>query len=139
MTSALSGCRVVELGSMIAAPYCGKLFGDLGAEVVKVEPPAGDAARLEGPFLEDRPDPETSALFLYLNTSKRGIVLDLENSEDKATLHELVRGAVPARDVARLGDHAAAEVDGDIEGDQSVAVEAQVEGVDRCTGGHETE
>jgi crotonobetainyl-CoA:carnitine CoA-transferase CaiB-like acyl-CoA transferase len=109
MTAALSGCRVVELGSMIAAPYCGKLFGDLGADVVKAESRAGDPARREGPFLEERPDPETSALFLYLNTSKRGIVLDLEVAEDQETLRELVRNADvlitdrTAAELARLG------------------------------------
>jgi crotonobetainyl-CoA:carnitine CoA-transferase CaiB-like acyl-CoA transferase len=79
-TGALSGLSVLELGSMIAAPYCAKLLADLGAEVVKVEPPGlGDPARRRGPFPGDVPYLERSALFLYLNTSKRGITLDLES------------------------------------------------------------
>ena len=77
--SALSGIKVVELATMYSGPYCGKLLADLGAEVIKVEPPEGDPARIEGPFPEDEPHPEKSALFLYLNTSKRGVTLDLKN------------------------------------------------------------
>ena len=74
----LRGLSVLELGRMVAAPYCGKLLADLGAEVLKIEPPgAGDPARRVGPFPEDRPHPERSALFLYMNTSKRSITLEL--------------------------------------------------------------
>jgi crotonobetainyl-CoA:carnitine CoA-transferase CaiB-like acyl-CoA transferase len=63
---------------MVAAPYCAKLLADLGADVVKVEAPGlGDPARRRGPFPDDVPHLERSALFLYLNTSKRGITLDL--------------------------------------------------------------
>jgi len=68
---------VLELGEEVAAPYCAKLLGDLGADVVKVESPAGDPARRRGPFPGDEPDPERSATFLYFNTSKRSLRLDL--------------------------------------------------------------
>jgi crotonobetainyl-CoA:carnitine CoA-transferase CaiB-like acyl-CoA transferase len=89
-TGALSGLSVLELGSMIAAPYCAKLLADLGAEVVKVEPPGlGDPARRRGPFPGDVPHLERSALFLYLNTSKRGITLDLESETGRRILREL--------------------------------------------------
>ena len=74
---ALSGLRVLELGTFVSAPYCGKLFAGYGAEVIKVEPPGGDIARAHGPFRDGRPHPETSALFLYLNTGKRSVELDL--------------------------------------------------------------
>jgi crotonobetainyl-CoA:carnitine CoA-transferase CaiB-like acyl-CoA transferase len=75
---------VLEIGEMVAAPYCAKLLADLGADVLKVESPgAGDPARLRGPFPDDRPHPERSALFLYLNTSKRSITLDLESEEGR--------------------------------------------------------
>jgi len=75
--SALSGIRVLEYGQLLAAPYCGKLLADLGAEVVKIEPPlVGDQARHRGPFLHDVPHPETSALFLYLNANKRSVTLN---------------------------------------------------------------
>lgn len=73
MTGALEGLRVVEHAQLIAGPYCGKLLADLGAEVIKVEPPEGDEARRWGPFSSGKPDPERSGLFLYLNTNKRGV------------------------------------------------------------------
>jgi crotonobetainyl-CoA:carnitine CoA-transferase CaiB-like acyl-CoA transferase len=72
---ALTGCRVLEAGEGIVVPYAGGLLAGLGAEVVKVEPPAGDRARGLGPFPDDRPDPEASGLFHYLNAGKRGATL----------------------------------------------------------------
>lgn len=84
---------VLELGEMVAAPYCAKLLGDLGADVVKIERPEGDPARLRGPFPGDAPDPERSALFLYLNTSKRSVRLDLETERDRRTFTELAARA----------------------------------------------
>ena len=83
-TGALSHLRVVEVGSGFAAAYTAKLLGDLGADVVKVESPQGDLTRELGPFPRGRVDREASGLFLYLNTNKRGIVLDLDSSEDRA-------------------------------------------------------
>lgn len=74
---ALEGIRVVELGQMVSAPYCAKLFADYGADVIKVEPPdGGDTARRWGPFPGDRAHPEKSGLFHFLNTNKRGVTLD---------------------------------------------------------------
>ena len=73
----LQGLRVLELGQFISAPYCGKLLADMGAEVIKVEPPQGDWARRYGPFLNDDPHPERSGAFLYLNSNKRGVTLNL--------------------------------------------------------------
>jgi crotonobetainyl-CoA:carnitine CoA-transferase CaiB-like acyl-CoA transferase len=84
---ALNGIRIVECGGMIAASYAAKLMADLGAEVVKVEPPDGDVARRRGPFphgLEG--DPEASGLFIYLNSNKKGVTLDLERPGDRDTL-----------------------------------------------------
>jgi crotonobetainyl-CoA:carnitine CoA-transferase CaiB-like acyl-CoA transferase len=72
----LDGVRVLELATGVAGPYAGKLFADYGADVVKVEPLEGDEARRWGPFLTPVPDPDTSALFLHLNTNKRSITLD---------------------------------------------------------------
>jgi len=74
----LTGVKVVELAAMVAGPYCGKLLADLGADVIKVEPPNGDPSRQSGPFPTGGPHPERSAMFLYLNTSKRGMTLDPE-------------------------------------------------------------
>ena len=70
MAGALSSLKIVEVGEMVSAPYCSKLLADMGAEVVKIERPGvGDRARTRGPFPGDKPNPETSGLFLYLNTN----------------------------------------------------------------------
>jgi hypothetical protein len=60
--SALTGLRVIDMSGM-AGQYCGKMFADLGAEVILVEPPGGSSIRREGPFLNDRPHHETSLTF----------------------------------------------------------------------------
>ena len=73
----LAGLRVLELADE-KGQFCGKLLGDLGADVVKIEPPGGEPCRHVGPFLDDIPHPERSLSFWYYNTSKRGITLDLE-------------------------------------------------------------
>ncbi len=89
----LQGIRVVECGHMVAAAYAGKLMADLGAEVIKVEEPGGDIARRRGPYPGGTPHPEKSGLFLYLNTNKRGVTLDLETPEGRALLRRLVANA----------------------------------------------
>jgi crotonobetainyl-CoA:carnitine CoA-transferase CaiB-like acyl-CoA transferase len=91
--SALDGVRVVEFGEMIAGPYCGKMLGDLGADVIKVETPEGDPARGYGPFPNDEQHAELSALFLYVNTSKRGATLDLTSAADVEKLRKLIQWA----------------------------------------------
>ncbi len=75
-TGALDGLKVVELASEHAA-LAGKMLGDLGADVIVVEPPGGHASRGYGPFADDVDDPERSLWWWYYNTSKRGVVLDL--------------------------------------------------------------
>jgi crotonobetainyl-CoA:carnitine CoA-transferase CaiB-like acyl-CoA transferase len=62
-----------------------------GADVIKIEPPQGDAARQTGPFPNDTPDPEASGLFLYLNTGKRSVTLDLK--QDNQTILRMVKDA----------------------------------------------
>jgi crotonobetainyl-CoA:carnitine CoA-transferase CaiB-like acyl-CoA transferase len=94
MAGALDGLRVIEVAGGAAAGYCGKLLADLGADVVKVEPPGvGDETRTLGPFPGDIPDPEASGLFLYLNANKRGVTLDLTRPRGRALLHGLLRDA----------------------------------------------
>ncbi|MCC7368010.1 MAG: CoA transferase [Chloroflexi bacterium] len=88
----LAGLRVLELATGIAGPYGGKLLADLGADVLKAEPPTGDPSRARGPFRAGRPDPEASGFYLYLNSGKRGITLDLESAEGRAALLDLVGG-----------------------------------------------
>jgi crotonobetainyl-CoA:carnitine CoA-transferase CaiB-like acyl-CoA transferase len=75
---------------MVAGPYCGKLLAELGAEVVKAEPPAGDSARREGPFAGNSPHPEKSCLYLYLNAGKLGITLDLKSPRGRGIFERLV-------------------------------------------------
>ena len=90
----LNGVKVVEYCSFAAGPYCGKLFADLGAEVIKIEPPGtGDEARRRGPFLHDTPHPDLSGLFLYLNTNKLGITLNLDSSTGKTIFKQLITSA----------------------------------------------
>ncbi len=75
--SALTGIRVVELAESVAGEYCGKLLADFGAEVIKIEAPKrGSATRAMAPILAD--GCEGSALFAFLNTNKRSVVLDDE-------------------------------------------------------------
>jgi crotonobetainyl-CoA:carnitine CoA-transferase CaiB-like acyl-CoA transferase len=89
----LAQARVVEYGGGIAAAFAAKLFAQLGAEVIKVEPPQGDAARRRGPFPGDLPDPDASGLFAYLNAGKRGVMLDLETAADWQRFSSLLSGA----------------------------------------------
>ncbi len=91
--AALEGLRIVEVGEGKALAYCGKLLLDLGAEVIKVEPPEGDQLRRHGPFPNDEPDPEQSGLFIYFKGGKRGARLDLSSAGDRAALRGLVDGA----------------------------------------------
>ena len=89
--SLLEGLRVLELGQFISAPYCGKLLADLGAEVIKIEPPgSGEWARQYGPFLGDDPHPERSGIFLYLNANKLGVTLELATPTGRGILNQLV-------------------------------------------------
>lgn len=88
---ALDDLKIIEIGDFISAPYCTKLLADLGAEVIKVEKPGlGDAARRYGPFTEDSPDSERSGLYLYLNTNKLGVTLDITTSSGAEILREMV-------------------------------------------------
>src|SRR5207244_3126116 len=82
------------VGSAVAAAYAAKLLAELGASVIKVEPPGeGDATRARGPFPGDVPHPEKSGLFLYLNANKRGITLDLTRPRGREVLERLAARA----------------------------------------------
>jgi crotonobetainyl-CoA:carnitine CoA-transferase CaiB-like acyl-CoA transferase len=84
----LSGIRVLELGGRTGA-YCGKLLADLGADVVKVELPAGDRMRSLPPFRDGGRGPESSLLFAYYHHNKRGITLDWERQDAEPLLERL--------------------------------------------------
>lgn len=82
----LEGLRVLEIASMIFAPLAGQYLGDMGAEVIKLEPPEGDLTRSIGP----RRSPRMGAFFMSSNRSKRSIVVDLKRPEGRAVLHKLL-------------------------------------------------
>lgn len=90
---ALSGLTVLEVGGRISAAYASKLLADLGCEVIKVEPPAGDDTRYVGPYPGDVEDTERSGLFLHLNANKRSVVLDPAHERDREALLGLAAGA----------------------------------------------
>jgi len=94
LEGALSGLKVVELSERVAGPFCTKVMADLGAEVIKIEKPGtGDVARSRGPFPGDEPHPERSGLFLYLNTNKLGVTLDLTKPKGVEVFRELAKDA----------------------------------------------
>jgi len=107
---ALSDLKVVELSDFVSGPYCGKLLSNSGAEVIKVEKPGlGDKARSWGPFPGALPNLEKSGLFLFLNTNKRSVTLNLETAAGLKMFIELLKWAVgliedhPAKEMNRLG------------------------------------
>ena len=108
----LVGARVLEIGGGIAASFATRLMAQYGAQVIKVEqPPAGDPLRRAGPYAGETPHPETSLPFLYLNTNKLGVTLDLATARGRSIFLDLidetdivVDGSKPgARDEWELG------------------------------------
>lgn len=95
MSGALAGLLIVEIAERPCGEYAAKLLADLGAEVIKVERPGGAPTRLMGPFKHGE-----SAPFAFFNTSKKSVVLDLEQPEDRATLDRLL-----IRAHAMIDDH----------------------------------
>ncbi len=104
----LAGLRVLELTSE-PAQFCGKLMADLGADVIKVEPPGGEETRNIGPFLDDQAHPERSLYFWHYNTSKRGVTIDItkpsgqEIFRNLAATAALVLESYPAGRMSELG------------------------------------
>ena len=90
--SALDDVRVLDLAGEMGQ-YCTKLLADLGADVIKVEPPGGDPVRNLPPFYHDEADPQKSLFWLNLNTSKRSVTLDLENPEGRRIFEKLAATA----------------------------------------------
>ena len=98
----LAGYRVLDLAGPLGL-HCTKLLADMGADVVKIEPPCGDECRRIPPFKDDTPHPEQSLYFLHFNTNKRGITLDIEKPDGRAVLLELARTADVLIETARPG------------------------------------
>jgi crotonobetainyl-CoA:carnitine CoA-transferase CaiB-like acyl-CoA transferase len=101
----LAGVRVVDLTAMVMGPYCTQIMADMGADVIKVEPPDGDNTR----YISVGPAPGMSGVFVNVNRGKRSIVLDLRSEAGKAALRELIQRAdvfvhsMRAKAIAKLG------------------------------------
>ena len=104
----LDGVRVLDLATEQGL-MCGRLLADLGADVIKVEPPGGDPARALGPFYKDIPGSDRSLAWQFLNLNKRGVTIDSESPAGAAFLRRLVKTAdilvesFPPGRMARLG------------------------------------
>ncbi|WP_404479802.1 CaiB/BaiF CoA transferase family protein [Novosphingobium sp. BL-52-GroH] len=85
----LAGIRVVDLTSVVFGPYATQIMADMGAEVFKVEPPAGDNTR----WITTGPVPGMGGIYVNVNRGKRGLMLDLRQEQDRATLRALIATA----------------------------------------------
>ena len=89
MSGPLAGIRIIEVGHMLAGPYCGLLLADMGAEVIKVEPPEGDIGRKVSPhFIGPH-----NAYFASLNRNKKSVVIDLASPTGRRELEGIAAGA----------------------------------------------
>ncbi len=91
--ASLSDLCVLDLSTGIAGAFCTKLFAEFGADVITLEPPSGHPLRRNGPFADDRPHPETGALWLYLGTNKRSATLNIETPSGLRLLSSVVEEA----------------------------------------------
>jgi benzylsuccinate CoA-transferase BbsE subunit len=89
VTAALAPYRVLDLTTEIGQ-YAGRCFAEMGADVIKVEPPEGDGVRRIGPFFHDQPGTNRSLLWFVLNASKRGVTLDLDQAAGRELLGKLI-------------------------------------------------
>ncbi|MDF0545377.1 CoA transferase [Sphingobium sp. H39-3-25] len=104
-TGPLAGIRVVDLTSMVFGPYATQIMADMGADVIKIEPPAGDNTR----FINAGPTPDLGGVFTNVNRGKRSVVLDLRQEQGKASLRALIATAdvfihsMRSKAIGRLG------------------------------------
>jgi crotonobetainyl-CoA:carnitine CoA-transferase CaiB-like acyl-CoA transferase len=87
----LDDLKVLDLSQGLAGPICAKILADFGADVVKVEPREGDAARKVAPHFGNEPHPEKSLCFLLANLNKRGVTLNLDQDEGRALLRQMAQ------------------------------------------------
>ena len=99
----LRDVRVLDCTQALAGPYCTMLLADLGADVIKVEPPRGDMARALGPHPKDREGCDYGGYFASVNRNKRSVALDLKQEADRETFLALVDGADAVVENTRVG------------------------------------
>ncbi len=109
----LSELRVVEIGSGDALGYCGKLFSDFGADVIKIEPPGGDPARKLAPTVDAGDGRRESAVFAWLNTNKRSVTAGLNHSADVEKIRKLLASADLLLDARHPSDIGASQLSHD--------------------------
>ncbi|MDA0220011.1 MAG: CoA transferase [Proteobacteria bacterium] len=93
MSGALKGVRVLDLTQMMAGPFCTMLLADQGADVIKIEPPEGEATRTHGPHFADDQERHYGGYFQSINRNKRSICLDLKSQGGKQAFRSLAAGA----------------------------------------------
>ena len=93
LAATLDDLKVLDLSQGLAGPICAKILADFGADVIKVEPPAGDTARRMAPHAGNEAHPEKSLIYLLANLNKRGIRLDLEKPEGRELLRRLAHAS----------------------------------------------
>src|SRR5450432_740068 len=104
-TGPLAGVRVVDLTAMVMGPYCTQIMADMGADVIKVEPPDGDNTR----YISVGPAPGLSGVFVNVNRGKRSVVLDLRSDAGGTALRALIASAdvfihsMRSKAIAKLG------------------------------------
>ncbi|HKF19770.1 MAG TPA: CoA transferase [Candidatus Dormibacteraeota bacterium] len=101
-TGPLRGLRVIDLTQALAGPFCTMLLADLGADVVKVEPPSGDMTRSNGPFTDEDTERAYGGYFASINRNKRSVVLDLKTEFGKVAFLRLVEKADAVVENARV-------------------------------------
>ncbi len=92
-TGPLQGLRVVDLTRALAGPYCTMLLADMGADVIKIEPPEGEFSRYSDPFTEDDTEHYFGGYFASINRNKRDIMLDFSKPEDREVVRRLAKTA----------------------------------------------
>ena len=102
-TGPLSDVRVIDLTQALAGPFCTMLLADLGADVIKIEPPGGDLSRGMGPYPQDRDGCDYGGYFASVNRNKRGIVLDIKTDAGREAIFKLVETADAVVENARAG------------------------------------
>ncbi len=90
MTAPLEGVRVVEMTSVVLGPYAAQILGDLGADIIKIEPPSGDTNRNLGPYRQHR---DMASLFINCNRNKRSLVLNLKAEHGRAAALKVIEKA----------------------------------------------